>query len=220
MAQNLLIICQSIFYRLGPYQVRTIEINLIVVGVDWLCSVVKKKKRRLNAMKQVLFLVAVIMFVISNQAFADYSFNFMSTDGKYGVQGTLLTETIGNGLLSVIGGSVVGDGTLNSDVQYNLLSAGNHRAAGGDVLSSDNKLTPGSSIFLTDYGLVFKSNSSDIWINIWGNTNDYTYFQSGPTSWYAVKDGTASISPVPLPASFLLLAPALLGLIGVRRFRK
>jgi hypothetical protein len=69
------------------------------------------------------------------------------------------------------------------------------RAAGGDVLSSDNLLNPGSNIFFTDYGLVFKSTTKPIWINIWGNANDYSYFQSGPTSWYAYVSAAGTIAP-------------------------
>ena len=73
-------------------------------------------------MKKVLFLMVVALVCFGwSKAYADYSFNFMSYNGNYGVQGTLLTPSNGSGPLTVTGGSVVGDGTLNIGVscKYN-----------------------------------------------------------------------------------------------------
>jgi hypothetical protein len=68
---------------------------------------------------------------------------------------------------------------------------------------------------------VFESNNSNpVYINIWGNANDYTYFQSGPTSWYASVNGTATVTPTPIPAAAWLLGSGLMGLLGFRRKEK
>lgn len=172
-------------------------------------------------MKKMIFLVLALVLISWGQASADYSFSFMSYGGAYGVNATLLTPSNGNGPLTVSGGTGTGTGSANSGVIYSLslLPAGNISAFGGDVLTSDNLLTPGSTIVLTNNGLVFKSNSNPIWINIWGNASDYTYFQSGPTSWYANVNGPATLtaSPVPIPAAVWLLGTGLVGLFGIRR---
>ncbi len=164
--------------------------------------------------------MVMLACISGSEAYADYSFSFISNDGTYGVQGALITPSNGNGPLTVSGGFVTGDGTLNNGVSYSLLPAGDIHAVGGDVLTSDNVLTPGSNIVLDGDGLVFKSNNNPVWINIWGNQSDYTYFQSGPTSWYANVNGTANVTPTPIPAAALLFGSGLMGLMGIRRQMK
>ncbi len=48
--------------------------------------------------------------------------HLMSSDGNYGLQGTLTTSSNGNGPLTVTGGSLTGNGLLNGGVSYSLLS--------------------------------------------------------------------------------------------------
>ena len=172
------------------------------------------------------------------QAYADYSFSFMSNDGTYGVAGTLLTTSNGNGTYTVTGGSVTGTGTADLGVSYSLVQA----VAGGSIrpfsglpgngtdLIFDNQLTPGSNPVLTGNGVLFMSTANvgltgnPSYLNIWGNgPSSYTLFQLGydtpnQKEIYGPQiDGTASVTATPIPAAAWLFGSGLMGLVGFRR---
>ncbi len=125
----------------------------------------------------------------------------MSSDGNYGLQGTLTTSANGNGPLTVSGGSLTGNGLLNNGVSYSLLPAGvtyvNTDGGGANLSGEDNLLFPGSNPVLDGNGMVFKINTNNpngnLAIGIWGNgQNNYSYFQS----WSAYVSGTVTLTAV------------------------
>ncbi len=164
------------------------------------------------------------------EAYADYSFNFMSNDGTYGVQGTLITSSNGNGPLIVSGGTVTGDGTSNNGISYSLVPAvtgGSIRPFGATDLIFDNQLTPGSNPVLDGNGLVFESANALSYLNIWGNgPSSYTLFQLGyntttQSEIYGPQvNGTATATATPIPAAAWLLGSGFMGLVGIRRKMK
>ena|SRR5208337_2544107 len=183
-------------------------------------------------MKRLLFLVVLLICISGSEAFADYSFNFISNDGTYGVQGTLITPSNGNGPLIVSGGSVIGDGTANNNASYSLVPAvpgGSIRPfAGlpgdGTDLIFDNQLTPGSNPVLDGNGLVFYSANINSYLNIWGNgPSSYTLFQLGYNTTALSEiygpqvNGTVTATATPIPAAAYLLGSGLMGLVGIRR---
>lgn len=178
-------------------------------------------------MKKLVFLIMILACISCTEAFADYSFSFMSSDGSYGVQGTLLTSSNGNGPLLPLGGTVIGDGAANNGITYSLVQAvpsGSIRPFGATDLIFDNKLTPGSTSFLTGDGLVFKSQNGLSYVNIWGNGGtSYTLFQLGYNTSTQKEiygpgvNGTANLTATPIPAAAWLLGTGLIGLVGIRR---
>src|ERR1700690_1677721 len=100
-------------------------------------------------MKKLAFLIMTLACINCSEAFADYSFSFMSSNGKYGFTGTLYTASNGNGPLLATGASLTGDGALNNGIGYALLApsltAQNSDGAGANISGADNLLSPGSS---------------------------------------------------------------------------
>ena len=152
-------------------------------------------------MKKLLFSMVLLACFSGGQAYADYTFSFMSSDGNYGLQGQLTTSSNGNGPLTVTGGSLTGNGRLNSGVSYSLLPAGvtyvNTDGGGADLFGADNLLLPGSNPVLDSNGMIFRINTNNpngnLAIGIWGNgQNNYSYFQS----WSAYVSGTVTLTAV------------------------
>ena len=152
-----------------------------------------------------LLCLVTLVCISWSEAYADYSFTFMSNDGTYGVEGTLNTPSNGNGPLIVSGGSVTGTGTSNSGVNYSLVPtspSGSIRPFGATDLIFDNQLSPGSNTVLDGNGLVFESDDGLSYLNIWGNSpTSYTLFQLGlntntNTEIYGpMVDGTITLTP-------------------------
>jgi len=180
-------------------------------------------------MTKTFFLAILFICLTFSYALADYSFSFNSGDGTFGVEGTLSTLSNGNGTYTVTGGSLIGDGTNNSNVNYDVLPSGTYANTdgGGANLTSDNLLSPYQPIVLDSNGITLgilgnNPNYKNA-INIWGNSMDYGYFQS--YSQWANNGGTAllasSDSPTPIPAVAYLLGSGLMGLIVIgRRMQK
>jgi hypothetical protein len=69
-------------------------------------------------MKKIFGFVVVMFFMSWSQAFADYSFSFISNDSSLNASGTLFTASNGAGPLTVTGGFITGsfgDATLYPD---------------------------------------------------------------------------------------------------------
>jgi hypothetical protein len=89
----------------------------------------------------------------------------------------------------------------------------------------DNQLTPGSDPVLTSNGLGFMASGGLSFLNIWGNgtPGSYTLFQLGydpiaKAEIYGPQlNGTADVTPTPVPAAARLLGSGLMGLAGIRR---
>ncbi|MGD0886853.1 MAG: hypothetical protein ABSA46_18585 [Thermodesulfovibrionales bacterium] len=184
-------------------------------------------------MKKLLFLMVALVCSSYSQAYADYSFTFMSGDGTYGVQGTLITPSNGDGPLTVSGGSVIGDGTSNNGISYSLVSLSDPRVNlggpsirpfGATDLIFDNQLTPGSNPVLDGNGLVFESANTLSYLNIWGNSpGSYTLFQLGYNTATQAElygpqvNGIATVTATPIPAAAWLFGSGLIGLVGIRK---
>jgi hypothetical protein len=193
-------------------------------------------------MKRLLFLMTILSCFVWNAAYADCSFTF--TNDGYGVTGTVITSSNGDGTFTVTGGSVSGIGTGNDGVLYSLvpISAATNPGpppsirpfAGlpgdGTDLIFDNQLMPGSETVLIGNGLLFEagSGSSAFYINIWGNSpSSYTlwglsYNTTLQRESYGIPnvDGEVTITPkatTPIPGAVWLLGSGLMGLVGIRR---
>jgi len=178
-------------------------------------------------MKRLLFLTVTLTFFSWSEAYASYSFNFVN--GTYGVEGTLITPSNGNGPLTVSGGSVTGTGTSNNGVIYSLVPAptppsNSIRPFGATDLIFNNQLSPGSNPVLDGGGLVFEANGGLSYLNIWGNgPSSYTLFQLGYNTitkaeiYGPAVNGTVNVSAVPIPAAVWLLGSGLIGLAGIRK---
>jgi xanthosine utilization system XapX-like protein len=178
-------------------------------------------------MKRLLFLVVVLAFIGWGEAYADYSFNFMSNDGTYKLDGTLITPSNGKGPITPSGGSATGTGGLINGVIYSLVPApippaNSIRPFRGTDLIFDNQLFPGSDPVLDGNGLVFKASDGSSYLNIWGNgPSNYTVFYlSASVYGGGTPTGNVTLTPVtptPIPAAFWLLGSGLVGLVGIRR---
>jgi len=199
--------------------------------------------------KKILFLLVLLACIGGSQAYADYSFSFMSNNGQYGFTGTLYTASNGNGPLLVTGASLTGDGSSNNGTSYALLAPGltaqNSDGAGANLSGADNLLSPGSTpvfnpadptngmIFvqttnlpnnaLVVNGSVNSSTNNVPAIGIWAdNSNNYEYWQSYSST--GSGTGTVTLTQVvtatPLPAAAYLFGSGLMGLVGIRRKMK
>ena len=193
-------------------------------------------------MKRLLFLMAILSCFVWNAAYADYSFAF--TNDAYGIAGTVIASSNGDGTFTVTSGSVSGTGAGNQGVVYSLvpISAATNPGpppsirpfAGlpgdGTDLIFDNRLMPGSGTVLTGNGLLFEagSGSSAFYINIWGNSpTSYTlwglsYNTSLQQENYGIPNvgGEVTITTegtTPIPGAVWLLGSGLMGLAGIRR---
>ncbi len=196
-------------------------------------------------MKKLLFLMVAMVCISYSSAYADYSFSFLSTDGKYGFTGTLYTASNGNGPLLATGASLTGDGSLNNGISYALLApmltAQNSDGAGANLSGADNLLSPGSNpvfnpadqyngmILVQSSGLLNNplvvngsvNSSTDnvpaIGIGATG-PNTYAYWASYLTG--GSGSATASLTPAtatPIPAAAWLFGSGLMGLVGIRK---
>jgi hypothetical protein len=174
-------------------------------------------------MKKVFFLVVIMFFMSWTQAFADYTFSYISNDGSIGTTGTLITATNGPGPLTVTGGSMTGSfGTVNLLLADPTLT---YTTSPSGQFWYDNQLSPGSLPMLTQYGLLFAGTLAGTGyteINLWGNTaalNDYTYmtWTTAAGTWSSDLRGTFTVAPVPIPGALLLFAPGLAGLAILRK---
>jgi hypothetical protein len=182
-------------------------------------------------LKKLLFLVATLICMSWSQAYADFSFSFVDSTGDYSVTGTLLTTSNGNGTYTITGGSLTGTGTDDLNVAFSVLPIAPNgvsiRPFGSTDLIYDNMLTPGSNPFLTSNGLVAESSNGLSYLNIWGNSpNSYTVFQLGYNTttqseiYGPQNNGSANVTPTPIPAAAWLLGSGLMGLFGFRRKEK
>ena len=169
-------------------------------------------------MRKIFVFVIALISISWSQAYADYSFGYNSNDGTYGVEGTLITPTNGNGPITVSGGSVTGTGSANQGILYSLITEPpTGHLFGGTDLIFDNALSPGSSTFLTSDGLLFKSNDGTSYLSIWGNSpTSYTLFYLSASSYGPQLNGTATLAavPTPIPGSAWLLGSAVAGVLG------
>lgn len=109
---------------------------------------------------------------------------------------------------------------------YHLFTNGQFQGAQPDV--SNTLKVAGVDIssasltrFATAYGMSYNSIVSEFLVNFYGG-NDYVdgfgfgYFTPSYTNIF-YGDWTKSVSAVPVPSALILFAPALLGLLGLRR---
>ncbi len=195
-------------------------------------------------MKKIFWLVVALFFMSWSQAFADYTFTYTSNNSLVQAYGILDTSTEGPGPLTVTGGFITITGTgltaagltpVSGVLLFPNPGGSNVSTSPAGAFNYDNQLSPaaGSSPILSYEGLLFKSGSIEI--------NLYNLFGSGsgsssgaaPTSYQLLEfpstgynnwstftpanTGTFAVSPVPAPASLLLLAPGLLALVGMRK---
>jgi hypothetical protein len=195
-------------------------------------------------MKKIFWFAVALFFMGWSQAFADYTFTYTSNDSSVRAYGILDTSTNGPGPLTVTGGFITITGTgLAAAGLTPVAGVPLFPNPGGSNVSTspagayyyDNQLSPtGSSSHILDYwGLLFKNGSTEINLyNLFGagsgssNSAAATSYQllefpsTGYNNWNTftlTNTGTFAVSAVSVPPSLLLLAPCLLGLVGLRK---
>ncbi len=184
-------------------------------------------------MKKVLLLAVALFLMSFGPAFAD-TFNFSFNGDGMTVAGTLNATPNGDGSFTAISGSgtaagVVltlypGSGTIPNTFVYDNLLFPNASASQGLLTSTAGLLFTAPST--PSAGL--PGNNVPTWVNFYFNnaqwpgangTGLYTYYE-GFNGGYVTStsvNGTFAVSAVPVPPSMLLLAPGLLGLVGLRK---
>jgi len=182
-------------------------------------------------MKKILFLLVALVLISWSQAYADYSFSYISYDSSVNISGMLNTSSNGTGSLPLTGGYFTGSdtffGTGAGNVSGTLLSG---TKLPPDYLTSpsgkfwyDNYIFPGTSKLITDTaGIAFKNTLTGVETNMFYLNGAYNYATWDATNGYSANSGwgipgTLTLSAVPIPAAVWLLGTGLVGLFGVRR---
>jgi PEP-CTERM motif len=97
---------------------------------------------------------------------------------------------------------------------------------GGNDQIFDNVVNAGSNPFLTDEGLEFANDNTSAGFNFWGNSpGSYSLYDGGINAAdnsiinFVDNNGTATITPVPEPATLALAGLSGLGMLLLRRQR-
>ena len=183
-------------------------------------------------MKRILLLAVALFLMSFGPAFADmFTFDFTSLDNSFTAVGTLTGSNNGDGTFTITSGEGTANGvsfTLFPNPNPPNVVWGNARFNIGSQqygFTFDNQFYPGTNQLLNNNGLLFSTNtpaggplgggSGYTEINIFANGAGapYTYMESNTVS----INGNFTASAVPVPPSMLLLAPGLLGLVGIRK---
>lgn len=171
------------------------------------------------------FLLVASAFCASTFAHAgSYSFEFLSNDSSYQVDGIFTTDDVLNVLngykILDISGTVSGPvgGTITALVP-NLNSPGTNATPviNGWYITFDNNLFPNASPVLNSFGVAFYTAGGATW-NIFSSGDQYELFTNAIPG-NVDKIGALSVTAVPEPESYamMLAGLALMGTIVRRR---
>jgi hypothetical protein len=184
-------------------------------------------------MKRALCLAMALFFMSLAPAFADtFSFSFNTYDNLVSGSGTLVAAPNGDGTFTVTGVSGTANG-LSLGLVLNPTPPGVVLNGPANTFYYDDQLLPGQGALLTRAGgLLFSASDSpangpsagQTLINLYAIGSGYGYSELSANgssynyySWTNGPNATFTVSAVPIPPSLLMLAPGLLGFVGMRR---